>query len=98
MAASAPGGISLARVGERALADRDDGMELRVQPRDPVEVELDELDRCQPMAVHERLELRDRRCVDIDAGNAGRGWLRRGGDRRRGANHPEQESCQRGKD
>ncbi len=69
MVAAAAGLVGGAGVGEGRRADRDDGVELRVQLLDPVQVELDELDRRQPVPVHQRLELRDRRRVDVDAGD-----------------------------
>ena len=58
--AAAAGRVGGARVGEGRRADRDDRVELRVQLRDPVQVELDELDRAEPVPVHQRLELGDR--------------------------------------
>ena len=82
------------REGRRA--DRDDRVELRVQLLDPVEIELGQLDRRQLVAVHQRLELGDRRRVDVDA--AARSSMSvspRETDRGRQARHPEQERHQR---
>ena len=61
--------LSAAGVGEGRRADRDHRVEHRVQLRDPVEIELRQLDGRQPVPVHQRLELRDRRRVDVDAGD-----------------------------
>jgi hypothetical protein len=70
-------------------------MELRVQLRDPVQVELDKLDRRQAVPVHQRFELGDRGRVDVDAGDLRRGVLP--GERRRGGTeHSEQERQQGG--
>ncbi len=79
--------LSAARASARAVGlVGDHGVELRVQLLDPVEVELGQLDRRQPVPVHQRLELRDRRPVDVDAGHlrvAAVAWPRTSRVRRR---------------
>lgn len=59
--------VSRPRIGERRGADGDDRVQLRVQLLDPVQVELGQLDRRESVTVHERLELRDGRRVDVDS-------------------------------
>ena len=81
--------VRRARVGEGRRADRDDGVEVRVELRDPVQVELRQLDRLQPVRVHQLLELRDRRRVDVDARDAG---VRRFGREPVGAAAPDTPS------
>ena len=87
-------------VGERRRADRDHRVEQRVELLDPVEVELGELHRLQPVPVHQRLELRDRRRVDVDPGHprcrdvVGRWLLRQGRGREDpGACEHQGEAC-----
>ena len=89
-----------AGVGERRRADGDHGVEQRVELLDPMQVELGELHRLQPMAVHQRLELRDRRRVDVDPGHprcrdvVGRWLLRQGRGREDpGACEHQGEAC-----
>ena len=64
--------------------------------RDPMQIELDELDRRQPVSIHELLELRDRRRVDVDARDPGRGRVRRGAGRSRRPRNHERECHQGG--
>ena len=59
------------RVREGRRADGDDGVEDRVELADPVQVELRQLNGSQPVRIHQLLELRDRRRVDVDARDAG---------------------------
>ena len=63
----------------------------RVELADPVQVELGQLHGLQPVRVHELLELRDRRRVDVDARDPGVRRLGREADR---AGYPEQEGQQ----
>ena len=95
-AAACPVGGAGLREGGRA--DRDHGVERRVQLPDPVEVELDELDRRQAVAVHRRLQLRDRRGVDVDAGHSRRRGRRRERRGRRAARHGHQQGDERRKE
>ena len=78
---------------ESRLADRDHRVELRVELVDAPEIEARQRDGTQPVRLHQLLELRDRRRVDVDAGDPG---IRRGREAglRRGAGHPEQEGQQ----
>ena len=62
---------AVTRVGQRGRADGDHRVEHRVELLDPMQVELGELERLEPVAVHQLLELRDRRGVDVDAGDDG---------------------------
>ena len=90
--ASRPVGRSCVRAGRRA--DRDHRVELRVELVDAPEIEVRQLDGVHPVRVHQLLELRDRRRVDVDTGDLGvsSGWPRCRS--RRGAGYPEQEGQQ----
>ena len=86
------------RVREGRRADGDDGVENRVELADPVQVELRQLDGSQPVRIHQLLELRDRRRVDVDARDAGvRRFGREAGRRCHGAGHPEHQGQQGGR-
>ena len=94
--AVASGLVSGACLRERRRADGDHRVELRVQLADAPEIEVRQLDGVHAPRVHQVLELRDRRRVDVDAGDLRVRRVRREADRRGGAGHPEQE-CQQGR-
>ena len=86
--------VRCASVGEGRRADRDDRVEGRVELADPLQVELRQLHRFQPVRVHQLLELRDRRRVDVDTGDLGVRRVGREADQRRGTGESEQERQQ----
>ena len=90
----APRPVGRTCVGECRRADRDDGVERRVQLADPPEIEGRQLDRAQPMLVHQLLELRDRCRVDVDARDLGAGRVASEPEVRRRAGYPEREGEQ----
>ena len=58
-------------VGERRRTDGDHRVQRRVELADPPEIEVRQVDGVDPVRVHQRLELRDRRRVDVDPGDLG---------------------------
>ena len=78
-------------VGERRRTDGDHRVQRRVELADPPEIEVCQLDGVDPVRVHQRLELRDRRRVDVDPGDLGVRRVRREAARRRGGGQPEQK-------
>ena len=81
--------VGRSRVGERRRADRDHRVERRVELADALEIEVRQLDGVQPVRVHQLLELRDRRRVDVDTGDRG---VRRVGREAVGAAAPDTPS------
>ena len=86
--------VGRSRVGEGRRADRDHRVERRVELADALEIEVRQLDGVDPVRVHQLLELRDRRRVDVDTGDLGVRRVGREAARRRGAGYPEQEGQQ----
>jgi hypothetical protein len=81
-------------VGEGRRADRDHRVEHRVELADAPEIEVRQLDGVHPVRVHQLLELRDRRRVDVDTGDLGVRRIGREAGQRRGAGYPEHEGQQ----
>src|SRR4051812_5802274 len=82
--------------GVGGRADRDHRVELWVELADAPEIEVRQLDGVDPVRVHQLLELRDRRRVDVDTGDLGVRRVGREAGQCRGAGYPEQE-CQQGR-
>ena len=59
------------RVGEGRRADRDHRVERWVEVTDALEIEVRQLHGAQLAELHQRLQLRDRRRVDVDTGDRG---------------------------
>ena len=81
-------------VGEGGRTDGDHRVEHRVELVDAPEIEVRQLDGADPARVHQLLELRDRRRVDVDTGDLRVRRVGRGAARRRGAGYPEHEGQQ----
>jgi hypothetical protein len=71
-----PTPVGLCRLLDRVRVDRDDRPDQGVDARDPVDVEASEAGGREATAAHGVLDVRDRRCLQIDAREDGR---RRGG-------------------
>ena len=97
LVAVAPRPVGRSCVGKGGGADRDHRIERRFEQADAPEIEVRQHDGVEPARVHQRLELRDRRRVDVDTGDLRVRRVAREGDRRRRrrrAGYPEHKGHQ----
>ena len=69
MVAAAPCVVGCHCVGAGSRTDRDHGVQQRVELMDTPQIKVRQLDGVDPVRIHQCLELRNRRLVDVDSGD-----------------------------